>query len=184
MRVLVYGFGPYKRFRENITAKVVKALPRRAALKRMIFPVRFHRGQFVEALKKHKPEIILGLGQSSRRRIQLETRAKNRRRASKEDQPRRISKNGPKWIATTLWVKATRQLGKSTNAGDYVCNFSMYVMLDHISRCNSPTAFGFIHIPHGYNLANARRLVTMILDRCYRPADKAAARGLQELLSG
>ena len=69
MRILIYGFGPYRRFHENITAKIIAALPKRAGLKKLVFPVRFQRAPFVQALKQHNPDIVLGLGQSSRRAI-------------------------------------------------------------------------------------------------------------------
>ena len=49
-RILLYGFGPYRQFRDNITARIIKSLPRQAGLKKVVFPVRFHRAQFVEAI--------------------------------------------------------------------------------------------------------------------------------------
>ncbi len=49
-RILLYGFGPYRQFRDNITARIIKSLPRQAGLKTIVFPVRFHRRQFVEAV--------------------------------------------------------------------------------------------------------------------------------------
>jgi hypothetical protein len=50
--------------------------------------------------------------------------------------------------------------GKSSNkAGEYVCNYSMYVILDFINRRQFPIRFGFIHIPHRYDYKKAIRLL-------------------------
>jgi pyrrolidone-carboxylate peptidase len=166
MRVLVYGFGPYRQFRDNITAKIIKRLPQSGDLRRCIFPVRFDSKQFVGALRRHRPDVVLGLGQSSRRKIEIEKRAANRKRVTERGQAKRISMTGPKWLRTTLEIKTGQQAGKSTNAGDYVCNYSMYLMLAHIRRVKMNTVFGFVHIPHDYDRRKASRFVQRILRQC------------------
>ena len=167
-RILLYGFGPYRQFRDNITAKIIKSLPRQPQLKKVIFPVRFHRQQFVNAIMRFKPHIVLGLGQSSRRKLEVETQAANRRRARPADLPKRISPRGARRLKTTLMLKLGHVAGTSTNAGDYVCNFSMYVMLDYIQQNNLRIPYGFIHIPHNYEQRKADRLLAKILRRCQR----------------
>src|SRR5436309_1390285 len=85
-RLLVYGFGPYRNFRDNVTASVVRMLPKQRLLKTIVFPVRFHKTQFIDAIKQFKPDVILGLGQCSKGRLlRIETRAVNRRRVRKEE---------------------------------------------------------------------------------------------------
>jgi pyrrolidone-carboxylate peptidase len=158
-RILVYGFGPYRQFRENITAKIVRSLPAAPGVRRVVFRVRFHRAQFVEALERHQPDAVLGLGQSSRGTIEFETRAANRRRAGKKAKVRAILERGPRWLPTTLDLKFGPAVKRSTNAGDYVCNFSMYVMLDQIQRAAAKTQVGFIHVPHDFALHEATRIV-------------------------
>ena len=162
-RILLYGFGPYQEFDDNITARIIKALPRRPGLKKIVFPVRFHRAQFIKAIVRTKPEIILGLGQSSRRKIDVESQARNHRRARRSAQPRVISPGGPKNLKTTLKLKVGRLARISTNAGDYVCNFSMYVMLDHIRDRSLDSSYGFIHIPHDYEPIKATGFIAKIL---------------------
>ncbi len=162
-RVFIYGFGPYRQFRANITARIIRSLPRDPLLKRKIFPVRFHRRQFVGALERIRPDMILGLGQSARRRIEVETRAANRRRARAADAPKPIAANGPAWIKTTWLPKLGRGAGPSQNAGDYVCNFSMYVMLDHLRRRKLETPYAFVHIPHDCEWQKAAAAVARIL---------------------
>ena len=180
MRILVYGFGPYRQFRDNITARIIKSLPGQVGLKKIIFPVRFQRHQFVDALDRYKPDIILGLGQSSRTRIEVESRARNRRRARNLEAPRPIFKNKPASLPTTLPIHAGRGAGRSNNAGDYVCNYSMFVLLVEISRRQLKTRFGFVHIPHDCDERKARRLVQRIL----RQFDALRAKRQRPIVAG
>jgi pyrrolidone-carboxylate peptidase len=162
-RILIYGFGPYRQFRNNITARIVRSLAPRAGLKKIVFPVRFRRKQFVDAIDRFKPEIILGLGQSSRRRVDVETQAVNRRRGRSIDPAKAISRSAPETLKTTLRLRVGRQAGRSSDAGDYVCNFSMYVMLEHIRCSGANIRYGFMHIPHDYELAEATKFVKKIV---------------------
>jgi pyroglutamyl-peptidase len=163
MRVLIYGFGPYKQFRDNITAKIIRSLPKHSELSTIVFPVRYRRRQFIEALERHDPDCILGLGQSSRPRIEIESRAINWRRNSDKGPRRAIFKNKPTCLLTTLDLKAGRHAAKSENAGDYVCNYSMYVLLDYIASKKLDIPFGFIHIPHDCERRKAERFVRRVL---------------------
>jgi pyroglutamyl-peptidase len=165
-RILLYGFGPYRQFRDNITAKIIRSLPPQPGLKKVIFPVRFHRKQFVDALERLKPDIVIGLGQSSRRGIDVEAQAANRRRARMADAPKLISPRGPARLQTTLTLKPGPRARNSSNAGDYVCNFSMYVMLDHIRRNGLDIPFGFIHVPHEGDEKKTAGWIKKILAGC------------------
>jgi pyroglutamyl-peptidase len=163
MRIFIYGFGPYRKFQDNITARIIKSLAPAPGLEKEVFPVRFQRSQFVGALKRHEPEIVLGLGQSARKKIELEGRAVNRKRLSQAAPARPIIKNAAGWLPTTLALRLGRGVGRSQNAGDYVCNYSMYVLLEHIRRQQLQVRLGFIHIPFDYDPARAARLVARAL---------------------
>jgi pyroglutamyl-peptidase len=166
MRVLVYGFGPYRGFYDNVTEKIVRALPRRAGLKKIIFPVRFHKGQFIRAVESFHPDMILGLGQCSRGRVlRVEARAVNHWRNSKRGEPGSIVRGGAPHLATNLKLNLARQARVSNNAGDYVCNYSMYVMLDHIRRKKLAVLYGFIHVPRLYDPKLALRVLRRAFDR-------------------
>jgi pyrrolidone-carboxylate peptidase len=166
MRVLVYGFGPYRRFRDNITAKILESLPSGPGLSTIVFPVRYQRRQFIEAIERVHPDCILGLGQSSRGRIEIESRAINCRRNSETAPRRNIFKDKPKYLLTTLELKAASHAAKSANAGDYVCNYSMYVLLDYIASKKLDIPFAFIHIPHDYDLRRASQFVEKMIRQC------------------
>lgn len=176
MGILLYGFGPYRQFRDNITAQIVRALPAQIGLRKVVFAVRFQRRQFIDALNRHKPDIILGLGQSSRKQIEVEARARNRRRVRKLDRPRPIFKNKLKSLPTTLAIRPGRWAGISKDAGDYVCNYSMFVLLDEIGRRQMKTRLGFIHIPHDYDHLKARRYVLRILRQFHTLSVKSPSR--------
>lgn len=171
-RVLVYGFGPYRQFNENITGQIIESLAPRPGLRKVIFPVRFQRQQFIDALHSATPSMILGLGQSTRPRIEVETRAINRRRASKSSAPKPITPGGQAWLAATMPLSVTRPSAKSINAGDYVCNFSMYVMLEEIERRAQLGSFAFVHIPFDHDLPAACRYVERVVGVCFELADK------------
>jgi pyroglutamyl-peptidase len=158
MRLLIYGFGPYRQFKDNVTEKILRQFPRRAGLKKIVFPVRFHKSQFINAIQKYKPDVILGLGQCSRgRSLRIERQAVNKRRNEKSDEPRRILPGGPARLRTNL--KLTLGGRYSNNAGEYVCNYSMYLMLDFINRRHLPICYGFVHIPYRYDYKKALRLL-------------------------
>ena len=162
-RILLYGFGPYRGFRKNITERIIRSFPRRPGLKKLVFAVRFQRRQFVDALVRCKPDIVLGLGQSTRRGIEVESRGVNHRRASRSAKRRAIFSMEPRQLSTTLKFKTGRWARISRNAGDYVCNYSIYVMLREIRRRRLPARFSFIHIPHDYDETKGRCFVERVL---------------------
>ena len=160
MRLLIYGFGPYRDYQDNITEKIVRRLHRRGGLKKNVFAVRFHKGQFIDAIKRHSPDLILGLGQCAHgQRLRIEVQAVNRRRNSPDDRPRPILADGSPSLKTNLRLALGPQGRASNKAGEYVCNYSMYIILDFIKRRRLPIRFGFVHIPHSYDYRKAMRLV-------------------------
>jgi pyroglutamyl-peptidase len=163
MQILIYGFGPYRQFQENITARIVKSLAPRLGLKQAVFLVRFRRSQFVGALKRHKPDVVLGMGQSERKNIEIEIRAANRKRVSKAAPARLISKHGRRWLPTTLAIRMRPAIRRSKNAGDYVCNYSMYVIIDYLRRQAPKAKFGFVHIPFDYDVSKAEKVIERII---------------------
>lgn len=163
-RILVYGFGPYRHFQKNVTETILRLLPRLRRVKRIVFPVKFHRTQFIRAVTAYKPDVILGLGQCSRGSLlRLETAAYNRRRSTKRDKPKPIVRGGARKLSTTLPLKLGRHARASRNPGDYVCNYSMYVLLRFLKRRHRPVRFGFIHVPHKYKPRKALRLLVRAL---------------------
>ena len=160
MRVLVYGFGPYREFHNNITETIIEALSPVPGLRTAVFPVRFNRRQFIDVLERHKPDHVVGLGQCTRDQIEVESRAINRKQTSNMGPVKPIRKSGAEFLPTTLDINLGSQVGHSDTAGDYVCNYSMYVMLEYISRSGRDVRFGFFHIPYNIDFATGAALVT------------------------
>jgi pyrrolidone-carboxylate peptidase len=160
MRVLIYGFGPYRDFQENITATILPLLPKRRSLKKVVFPVRFNKGQFTGTIKAFNPDVILGLGQCSKGRLlRIESVAVNKRRNNKGEKAKPIIPGGARLLSTNLNLDLRGAARFSRNAGDYVCNYSMYVILDFLKRRRFSIQFGFIHIPYRYDVRKAVRLL-------------------------
>jgi pyroglutamyl-peptidase len=175
-QLLVYGFKPYDQFLTNITARAIKKLAPRAGLKKVIFPVRFSESQFVQTIRKHKRVAVLGLGQcSAGTRFRIERRAANRQRPRRAARSAPIRVGGPRWLKTTLQLKSSHEASASQDAGTYVCNFSMYVTLDHLRRQRSPTRFGFIHIPFHFSVKKVTVYLERIIDRLELEASSSAA---------
>jgi pyroglutamyl-peptidase len=165
-RLLVYGFGPYRNFRDNVTASIVRVLPKQRSVKTIVFPVRFHKAQFIGVVKRFKPDVILGLGQCSKGRLlRIETRAVNHRRSNKKVRATAIVPGGAGKLFTTLRLGKMSGARMSRNAGDYVCNYSMYVILDYVKTRRLPIRFGFVHVPHTYNRYQAALFVTKAIKK-------------------
>jgi pyrrolidone-carboxylate peptidase len=170
MRFLLYGFGPYRQFQNNISAEIVRKFPKRPWIKKAVFPVRFDRSQFINTIRDGRPEIILGLGQCSRGRLlRIERTAVNRRRNSKKEKPRPITAAGAKKLSVNLKLDLGSQARSSRDAGNYVCNYSMYVILDYLQRHRLSTRLAFVHIPHNYHPNKALRVLQKAFKKLQTP---------------
>ncbi len=168
-RILVYGFGSYLQYRQNVTTEILRKLPQWSCLRKIVFPVRFDRRQFVAAVRTYQPDVILGLGQcSSGEVLRVENRAVNRRRTDRKSEARPILMSGAPSHVTTLDLKLGSSATGSNRAGDYVCNYSMYVLLDFLERQRLPVRFGFVHIPYDYDAAKAAGILLKRIVRIKR----------------
>jgi len=162
MKILVYGFKPYKHFKENVTEEIIRKIGNRPCLRKVIVPVKFKSDYFLKRIKKIKPDIILGLGQHPRgRKIRIERKAINSKQYNKE-RPEIIYKNKPKYYFVNLKLKKDKNSWISYDAGKYVCNFSMYIISDFLK--NKGVKFAFLHIPKNYTLKRATRFVETKID--------------------
>lgn len=158
MRLLIYGFGPYRHYQENVTELILRKLPKRRRLKKVLFPVKFQRAQFIKVIQQFNPDVIIGLGQcSGGSRLRIEARAVNKRRNDKNEKTRPIVSGGSRTLMTNLRLPIGRRAMSSKNAGDYVCNYSIYVILDFLKHRHRPIRFGFVHIPYRYDPRKAVR---------------------------
>ena len=100
---------------------------------------------FVNAFRQCPVEIVIGLGQDSRaRKIRIERRAINWEKPLNST-GRPISRQGPKFRYVSLKLSPNADATVTYDAGDYVCNYSMYVMSE-LCKTNA-TKYAFLHLP-------------------------------------
>ena len=158
MRITIYGFKSFLDYKENITEKIIKKIKNKKNLKKIVFNVEFNKNQFLKEIKKSNPDIIIGLGQYSRgEKIRIERKAINAQRKNEEKFSKKINKKGLKYLFTNLKLKKDSFSWISYYAGDYVCNFSMYIISDFIKNKN--IKYAFIHIPKDFKLSEAVEFV-------------------------
>ena len=200
--ILVTGFGAFPGSPRNPTATIVGRLERhRGRLARLgvdlrcaVLPVRYaelqDRMAALSAL--YRPDVILHLGVAGRRkRVSVETRAINRASPLHPDASRRFPAQmlltGRAHILSATYpsrrvLAALRQAGTvvetSRDAGDYVCNATLY----HSLAMRLAPEIGFIHVPkpHGRSArvgTGARRASQADLDRAALCAVLSLAKG-------
>jgi pyroglutamyl-peptidase len=179
LRILVTGFGSFPGTRENPTARLIRALgAHKARLARLgialeleLLPVHFAEiTERLEALNfTFKPDAILHFGLAARRKyFSVETRALNRVSllhcdASGARAPCGAITPGAVHIGCSIFPAhqieaALRRAGflahLSSNAGDYVCNATLYLSLTR----SHARAIGFIHVPRLARLDRPKRV--------------------------
>ncbi len=163
MNALVYGFGPYGKFAHNVTTDIIRLVNRMKLAKGIVFDVRFNRKQFTEVLGRYRPEIVIGLGQHPRaRKMRIERRARNWQTSSTAvGKP--VEPNGPEYRYVSLKIPTVEGATITYDAGDYVCNYSMYVMCRETERAG--VKYAFLHVPLNVEIEKASELIGKILSR-------------------
>jgi pyrrolidone-carboxylate peptidase len=163
MKALVYGFGPYGKYTHNVTTEIVREINRAKLAQGIVFNVKFDPNQFTAALKRYQPEVIIGLGQHPRaRKIRIERRARNSRstRASTE---KRIEADGPEHRYVSLKIPVAEGATVTYDAGNYVCNYSMYLMCRETEKMNAK--YAFLHVPINVDVQKTMELIATVLER-------------------
>lgn len=153
---LVYAFESWGKNNANISEQVLKRLE--LPVDKQILKVRFDSQVFRDIVLQGYPQII-GLGQYPKdKTIRIEQIAQNMYGTrSKGYHP---IDEGPEQIATDLALIPTDNSTLSSDAGRFVCNYSMYSIL----RMKSDTQrFSFLHIPKGISVKNATDYVVELL---------------------
>ncbi len=164
MRVLIYGFKPYGPHKLNVSERVVRLIRDRKGLDKVIFPVDFKIEVFRKAVRRFDPQYVIGLGQNERgTKIRIERRAKNAHRPTPEHPLRKILPKGPRTYNATLPIQMGNDAWMSYDAGEYVCNYSMYVMLHEFK--NTDTQFAFFHIPKSASAARVARQIDRVIKK-------------------
>lgn len=162
--IFIYGFGPFKHYRSNITQRLLEALPERPGLYKRILPVRFEPELFLQPLAELQPDYILGLGQCPRGKLlRIERKAWNLMRDKSCGLERPIHPQGPAAVPVTWRLPTRSDTRLSRDAGRYVCNFSMYVLSQ--AAWNRSLLYAFVHVPRGYPLQRGLNWLENLLAR-------------------
>lgn len=166
--VLVTGFEPFGAESTNPSWEICTRLPRSIAgltVETCRVPCEFRHSVevVVAAIERHRPAIVLCLGQAGgRAHLSVERVAINvddaRIADNAGDRPvdEAIAASGPPAYFATLPVKAVaaamRAAGApaeiSNSAGTYVCNHLMYGVLHFLAASGNTARAGFIHVPY------------------------------------
>lgn len=160
---LVYGFGPYERYTHNVTTDIIREVNRLRLANGIVFDVSFDPNQFIEALERHQPKVIIGIGQHPRaRKIRIERRARNwRESASSKGKP--IESYGPEFRYASLKIPTTEETTVTYDAGGYVCNYSMYLMCREAEKMEAK--YAFLHVPVQVDIQQTIELFNAVLER-------------------
>lgn len=169
MKVLVSGFEAFGEREMNPTSLLVAALKRNEipvpdgmTVDQILLPVTFSEAFEVlqERIDEFNPDVVMSLGLASKRgTIDLETTALNRIHAEIPDnlglrpQNTLINPAGPPCYLSTLplqgfegaLVSAGIPVKSSNSAGEYVCNYLFYRLME--TNQDSLRLCGFIHFP-------------------------------------
>lgn len=170
--ILIFGFEPFLKFRENPSEKLAKALDSKVIAGRKVIgrvlPVDYARVErlIVGEIERHNPSVVLGTGLAPGRPVlSIEKIALNYEYSTEPDNRGKKARGttidpaspdgmfaniGPEHLAAKLnkmGIPATVSL----TAGAYLCNFAMFVIV----RESRKRGFrgGFVHLPYDEEMA-------------------------------
>jgi pyroglutamyl-peptidase len=194
--VLVTGFDCFGGEALNPSWEICRQLPREIGGMRIetcLLPCEFRRSIEVaaEAIERHKPSIVLSVGQAGgRSRLGVERVAINVDDARIPDNAgfapvdEAIASNGPPAYFATLPVKAMARAIRaegipaevSNSAGTYVCNHVMYGVLHFLAASGHKARSGFIHVPFAESqVLDKKDVPAMAMDSMVRGIHAAIA---------
>jgi pyrrolidone-carboxylate peptidase len=159
--LLIYGFGPYLDFEDNITLEVIGRLPPELRRRSHVFDVVFDAAMFETRFADTQPRYLLGLGQTPHgNNLRIESRTVNAM-AEPTTQPGPIDSRASEGQRPMSWrLPDDPACVVSRDAGTYVCNFSMWIAEDWARRNGAAAAF--IHVPRVFDPGQAARYVESV----------------------
>ncbi|GAB7387936.1 pyroglutamyl-peptidase I [Bacillaceae bacterium] len=178
MKILVSGFEPFGGMKVNPTEAIVKEIGKEkfanAQIDVVLLPVNYDEcvEKLITEIERVSPDAVISCGlYAGRTAVTLERIGINVKDTMAEDpipdnkgvrpvdQP--INPEGPDGIFSTL---PNRQIVKnllahgipayiSNTAGTYICNNTLYGVLDYIRRNRLPILAGFVHFPASSEMA-------------------------------
>lgn len=190
VRVLVTGFEPFGEMTVNPTQQLMAALAARGVegvdLHTAVLPVEYDAclDALVAETDRLRPDAVIACGLAAGRtavtpeRIGINVKDTARTESALTDNAGRAPTDetigdGPDGLFSTLPVRQIQRAlvaagvpsTVSNTAGTYICNNTMYGVLDHLRREGRDTLAGFVHFPASTEMAVADpRLPSLPLD--------------------
>lgn len=162
--ILIHGFGPFRRYRRNVTQAILEALPPHPNWHTAVLPVRFEPEIFLPLVESLNPDYILGLGQCPRGElIRIERRSYNLMRDRSKNLEAPIDPDGPGLITPSWRIPTNSRRRNSYDAGRYVCNYSMYLFSRYAAE--HQRKYAFLHIPRTFSVQSGVREIVNLLSR-------------------
>ena len=156
MKILIYGFKSYKHWKKDVTSKILRKIPKKTNIVKVILPIKFEKKPILDKIRKHKPDLIIGIGQHSRgRKVKIERIAKNIKKVNRKAEETMISKKGSKSMTLNLKIDSGGESWTSYDAGNGICNYSMYV----VSSNAKGSKFVFFNFPKKYDPKRAAEII-------------------------
>ena len=169
IRILVTGFSAFPRAPVNPTERLIEMFdasrwsPEGAELRTAVLPVEYGRvpGMLCELGLAFRPDVAIHFGLAETARgFRLERTARNRSSLAKPDAagglpPARAIVKGGRALASGLpldEIAARLKAGGlpvtlSSNAGEYLCNYTFYLACGQTHPDYAPAMAGFVHVP-------------------------------------
>jgi len=166
MKLLIGYFGPYLSVKKNISSRVIKKL-KSVHCPKILFPVRFNKKIFLKPLHQYKPNIYLILAHNPKGKyLQIELRGVNLKTGMNNlSTLYPIKKGGKKYEVSCFKPRLIGKMKYSTNAGRYVCNYSIYTVLREIRVKKLKTKLCFLHIPGSFKINRASDKIKIFITK-------------------
>jgi pyrrolidone-carboxylate peptidase len=149
-KILIYTFYPFKHYKRNSAQDLVTKLSIFNNNK-LFLKTDYNPQKLFAKIDELKPDIVLGIGQSSKRFVKVETIFSNRKKpwGQKEEEEVKFA-NKPFYQANIDTKKVAKILDcpESKNAGRQNCNFTSYKVLEKIEQESLNIKTTFIHVPN------------------------------------
>ncbi len=175
LRVLVTGFGAFPGNLVNPSGALAKILASRFKkhehihFRHLVLKTEFNScyDDLRAAIDDFKPDLVIAFGLKARAKgFETESTARNQAgnhpdASGKIHEQNEINPKGEKTIRSTLPLRAIKRaldrkniaVRTSKSAGDYVCNYLFYRLMQDIKHGDVKAVGGFVHIPYSKSLA-------------------------------
>ncbi|MFO8016829.1 MAG: hypothetical protein R6U32_07040 [Candidatus Woesearchaeota archaeon] len=147
--ILLYTYNPFGNYKRNSAKDLVMRIDV-PGVRKVVLDTDHDLSELYKAIRRFRPDVVIGIGQSSKRGVKVERTFRNTVKRNGKEQ--RISQ-GPSNKAYRSNLPVSRMAAMlgcrvSDDAGKLNCNYSSYRLQDSIARGELKVKAGFIHVPN------------------------------------